>query len=167
MTNLKKPLKSKYYNLRMHMTKLARETAPVDTGNLKNNGIYSMLTPKGFRIVWDKRYAHYIEYVNEGRYSHNSEKIQRNIGFVDRGIQNSLIPIKQIQNENYYSFKGSGKSNLKYSLPYFMLGKNTEAMNKKFYDSIDLSQERFPDWDYETVLQTDVSEYDEIIDFDI
>ena len=84
-SNEKKHLKS-YYNLRYNLTKIARSTAPVDTGNLKNNGIYSMPTPKGFRIVWDKRYAYYLEYVDKGLSPFKSPKVEANKGFVERGI---------------------------------------------------------------------------------
>lgn len=83
----------KYSNeltLRKMMTEASRIPAPVDTGNLKFNGIYSMKTTKGFKIVWDTNFANYITFQNE----------KWNKGFVERGISNALDVLSyRIQNK--------------------------------------------------------------------
>ena len=134
-------LKNRHYNLRNKMTKLARSTAPVDTGNLKNNGIYSMVTPKGFRIVWDTRFAYYIPFVDEGTYKKKTEKIIKNMNFVERGIQSALGPIKELSEGNKKAYRGFGRSALKYSLPKFLRSED-ELYNERLLKSVELSKER-------------------------
>lgn len=152
-----KLLNKKHINLRIEMTNLARSTAPVDTGNLKNNGIYSMLTPKGFRIVWDKRYAHYIEYVDKGQNKYQTPKIKKNKGFVDRGIAMALIPIHKILNKEPTRIRGNGRSDLHKALPLFY--KSDNRMYKRMMKSIDKHEEFSPNWD-DNFQETDISEYD-------
>ena len=154
-------LSHKDYNLRINMTKSARIPTPVDTGNLKNNGIYSMKTPKGFRIVWDKRFAHYIEYVNEGRYAFTSEKIESNKYFVYRGMSYALSHINKIKQGDNSSFKGFGKHHLKYALSDYMNGKNDKKTNKRLFESIMQAGQRLPKWNYSNAEESDVVEYDE------
>lgn len=72
--------------MRTIATKIARKNAPKDTGNMAMNGIYSMATSFGFRVVWDSNFAYYMPFVNEDRNYINSEKTAKNKGFVDRAM---------------------------------------------------------------------------------
>lgn len=69
----------------------ARSTVPVDTGNLRDNGVYMIdYGRKGFSIIWSKRFAYYMEYVDKGIYPTQTLKVKRNIGFVERGMKLAL-----------------------------------------------------------------------------
>ncbi len=152
----------KYVNLRNNMTRKARQTAPVDTGNLKYNGIYSMRTSKGFRIVWDKRFAHYIPYVDEGTVPFDSPKIQANKGFVQRGIILALHQVYLINSGKKTPFRDYSKKQKYKSIPYaydvmrtfdpenpMLMDKGATKMFNKFYNSVRMSDEVVPYMDSE------------------
>lgn len=131
--------------LRKNMTNVARSTAPVDTGNLKFNGIYSVRTNTGFKIVWDNQFAHYIKYQNE-------IPSKGHKGFVENGMALALDLLgDKIANKK---LNRNSAKNISQALPtavrrgnvirkttnplgspvYFTKGQS--RMAKKFYDSI-------------------------------
>ena len=94
--------------LRATCLKIARREAPMDTGNLRKNAIYSVATKRGFKIVWDERFAYYLAFVDQGKTKHNtnnpnkkpSKKVSRNAGFVERSIGKILVVANAYMQDN-------------------------------------------------------------------
>lgn len=159
----------KYVNLRTNLTRIARSTAPVDTGNLKKNGIYSMQTPKGFRIVWDERFAYYIPYVDNGTVPFDSPKIQANKGFVQRGIVSVLYEIYKMQKGEKTPFRNNRNNKGYINIPYVydvmktydqenpvLMDRGAMKMFNRFANSVKQSEQLVPYMD----SQGEVTELD-------
>lgn len=159
----------KYVNLRTNLTRVARSTAPVDTGNLKKNAIYSMQTPKGFRIVWDKRFAYYLPFVDEATVPFSSPKIEANKGFVQRGIVSVLYQIYKIQKGKNTPFRNYKNNKSYINIPYVydvmktydpenpvLMDKGAVKMFNRFANSVKQSDQLVPYMD----SQGEVTELD-------
>ena len=79
----------------------ARKMCPVDTGNMRDNGIYIKQTNTGFQVIWDNQFAYYMPIVDKGivmnlsdlgfeepEYNTSMKKgtKRQNLGFVNRTI---------------------------------------------------------------------------------
>ena len=51
------------YEIASHCFRLAQANAPFDTGNLRYNAMYLVMKLDGFEIVYDDRFADYIDYL--------------------------------------------------------------------------------------------------------
>ena len=87
----------------------ARQQAPKRTGNLRMNGIYSRATKYGFDIVWDDSLVYYLSIVDQGHgrvkknkrgtiNKRSQSKIERNKGFVQRGMNAVMCVVGEYQN---------------------------------------------------------------------
>lgn len=126
------------------MTKEARSTAPVKTGNLKYNGIYSIKTVNGFKIVWDRQYAHYIN-IQDQKYHKD---------FVRLGMLKATMQLRETTLKR--TLKSKKEANLRNTLPYFMsqnyngttleFGKRTSKMLRELTKSVRYMQNNEPDY---------------------
>lgn len=95
-------------SLRRDLLYTMRQYMPVDTGNLKRNAVYSIITQFGFMIVFDTRFASYLPIVNEGRQNNMSPKMKANVGCVNRALLAGSIQVKRHykdQQERYDALK--------------------------------------------------------------
>lgn len=143
--------------LRKKMTEDARSTAPVKTGNLKFNAIYSMKTSKGFKIVWDKYFAYYIEM--QDKVYHKQ--------FVDMGIAKALSNLqddkiiktmsKKKDLKNPYTYlKSSLQLAVQKSIKnkkYYNFSKGEAMMKAKFEESIKYAKQHMPEENRDNVLR--------------
>ena len=134
--------------LRGACVEVARRCAPKDTGNLRQNAIYSVATRGGFKVVWDKMFAYYLPFVNEGKATNHilSKKQTKNIGFVDRGISAVISLAQKFDAEGIEGLKDIKRSRmtLKSSLPRILdnkletcTGKNLTRLKVKAKESYD------------------------------
>ena len=130
--------------LRKKMTTSARSTAPVKTGNLKYNGIYSMRTTKGFKIVWDRQYAHYINIQNEKYHK----------DFVRLGMLKATMELRDKQAKR--TLRSKKEVDIRNSLPYFIsqnldgttidFKNNAAKIFKQLARSVKYMQEKEPNY---------------------
>jgi hypothetical protein len=135
MINLEKFSKSRrhqYLILKQQMTLAVRKQAPVDTGNLKRNAIYSYKTNYGFNVVASTTLAYYIPYVNEPSPERmaNSERVKHNKGFIDRGASDAIAIANNFGNNGgFTNLNDKGKFdriNKNYNMPLFIADKKWE-----------------------------------------
>lgn len=135
-------------------TYAARKEAPKDTGNLRFNGIYSRVTKYGFDIVWDKSLVYYLEIVDKGQgrvkknksgsiNKRSQRRIDKNKGFVQRGITAVLSVIGEYENGNKANvYKLAKKVSSSRLAPYYfkkdydLEAKNNKNIKRMYFKSV-------------------------------
>lgn len=150
--------------LRDKMTRAARSTAPVKTGNLKWNGIYSVKTVNGFKIVWDRQYAHYIN-IQDQKYHKDFVRLgmlKATMQLREKTLKRTLRSDKVVSSDKYLPYfmtnenilvnKGKAKmlKNLKNSVNYML-------KNEPYYAN---KTNVIPEFDSETGKLTDIYDYE-------
>lgn len=107
--------------LKKTLLSIARYYAPIKTGNLKYNGIIAKDIPKGFSIIWDDGFVHYMDFVNNGAGKMTPKK-RKNLHFIEKGVSSCLSYI------NYY-IKNDGKVPHKLSIGS---GKNKKVFRENY-----------------------------------
>ena len=54
------------YKLALNSFRIAQWLAPFRTGNLRYNAMFLIMQPNGFDIMYSDRFAHYIDFLEEG-----------------------------------------------------------------------------------------------------
>lgn len=67
------------YTIGLNCFRIAQWLAPFRTGNLRYNAMFLIQQIDGFDIVYDDRYAHYVDYLEDGHGKHH--KFIENITF--------------------------------------------------------------------------------------
>lgn len=121
----------------------ARSWCPVDTGNMRENAIYVVNTPTGFKIVWDDKFAFYMPDVNEGRNKlyPNSIRVKQNKGFVDRGIGACFVALNAVCSYGKLEFQPMRDGRSKRFAPLFLKLQH-KLINGQLSDTYMVNNER-------------------------